>query len=336
MSMENKKRLEFDETHKIILWSKGNQPVRWMAKSLGRHRSTIYRLRQRYYELIGEQPELGNGDSFKIARTLYELAKDRHSKASSQRMRLGSEEIQKFVEAELRHGRSVVTIAGRLPHKFTDDSISAEAIYQWINAQRPDLKCHLSHAGKYQRRRTGKKKRKARPVYEPKKSIEIRPEEANNRSRIGDFELDAILSCRGSKSALQVLVDRHARKVFLKKVPCLEAEVYRDALIEQLKKVPIRFHTCTSDNGVEHAAFKDIETLYQVEWFFCHPYCASERGTVENRNRFIRKYFPKGTNFDDIPDDYIQWLEDYINNYPLGVLDYFTPNEVWERNLLAA
>ena len=336
MSMENVSKLSFDEMHFIVLWNRQEYPVILIARTLGRHRSSIYRFNNNYEALIKEHPDLRNEDSFVVSRLLYDLALERRSKASSLRMRLKNEVIQKYVEEWLKKGRSVLTIAGRISLDIAGARISHEAIYQWVNEEKPELKSYLPLAGKYQRRRVSKRTRQPRPVYEPKKSIEARPEEANNRSRIGDYELDAIVSCRGSKSALQVLVDRRLRKVFLKKVPCLEAEIYKEALIEQLKKAPHSFHTITSDNGVEHAEFHAIESKYNIQWFFCHPYCASERGTVENRNRFIRKYFPKGTNFDDIPDEFVQWVEDYINNYPLGVLGFRTPNEAWEQSLLAA
>jgi IS30 family transposase len=70
--------------------------------------------------------------------------------------------------------------------------------------------------------------------------------------------------------------------------------------------------------------------------FFCHPYCASERGTVENRNRVLRRFLPKGTDLDDISEEFLEWVEDYFNNRPMKVLGFKTPNQVWEEELLLA
>ncbi len=327
MSMKRKK-LSFEERLRVIRWNRLGHSASWISKSLGRHRSTVYHLLERMKELKARDSSLQHEESFVISRRLHEEARKRHSEASSRRMRLKSQEIRVYVEWGLKRYWSVQAIAGRLRIDIPGAKISYEAIYQWINTERPDLKGYLPVAGKSRRRRrAGRTHRKLIRPQAPKKSIEIRPEIATSRKRIGDYELDAILSCRGSKSALQVLVDRRTRKVFLGKVSSLEAFGYAKTLCCRIHRDALVVHSITSDNGSEHADFSQIESCLNIEWFFSHPYCASERGTVENRNRAIRKFFPKGTSFDDIPDEYIQWVEDYINDYPLEVLNFLTPNE---------
>lgn len=54
---------------------------------------------------------------------------------------------------------------------------------------------------------------------------------------------------------------------------------------------------------------------------------------VENINGLIRRWFPKGTNFDFVSDEEIQKVEDWINNREFEVLNWLTPNKVYE-NLL--
>ena len=56
-------------------------------------------------------------------------------------------------------------------------------------------------------------------------------------------------------------------------------------------------------------------------------------GTVENANRKPRRFLPKGTDFDGIPADFIEWMEDYFNNMPMKVHGFKTPNEVWNQHL---
>lgn len=58
--------------------------------------------------------------------------------------------------------------------------------------------------------------------------------------------------------------------------------------------------------------------------------------TVENRNRALRRFFPKGTDFGDLPKDYVEWAEDYWNNMPMKVLGFKTPNQVWKEGLKKA
>ena len=53
-----------------------------------------------------------------------------------------------------------------------------------------------------------------------------------------------------------------------------------------------------------------------------------KKGTVENINGLIRRFFPKGTNFDTITDEDIIKMENWINNLPMKVLGFKTPNEM--------
>ena len=62
--------------------------------------------------------------------------------------------------------------------------------------------------------------------------------------------------------------------------------------------------------------------------YFCKPYHAWEKGTVENINGLIRRFFPKGTDFDTITDEDIIKMENWINNLPMKILGFKTPNEM--------
>lgn len=48
--------------------------------------------------------------------------------------------------------------------------------------------------------------------------------------------------------------------------------------------------------------------------YYAHPYRSGERGSNENANRLIRRFIPKGTVITDISEEYIQQIEDWINN----------------------
>jgi IS30 family transposase len=251
-------------------------------------------------------------------------------------MRLKSPEIRNYVELHLRLAHwSPEVIAGRL--RRLGYRISAEAIYQYINIESPELKSSLLIAGRYRRRRIAGKRHRAHPkAASPKRSIEVLPQAARERSEIGHFELDAMHGKRGG-TVMQVKVDRCARKLFLDRATSLESKPYADLMIGRvLRDIPEGIlKTILQDNGPEHAEHARIDAALGVLSHFCHPYCASERGTVENRNKALRRFFPKGQDLDQIPQDFIQWVEDYFNNMPMKVLAFKTPNEVWSEKLAA-
>lgn len=58
--------------------------------------------------------------------------------------------------------------------------------------------------------------------------------------------------------------------------------------------------------------------------YYCHPHAPHERGSNENMNRIIRRFFPKGTNFDEVPISEIRRAEEWMNNYPREVLGWQT------------
>ena len=52
-----------------------------------------------------------------------------------------------------------------------------------------------------------------------------------------------------------------------------------------------------------------------------------ERGANENTNGLIRQYIPIGTDFSEITDEFVSWVENKLNNRPRKRLGYLTPNE---------
>mgnify|MGYP006286827409 CR=1 FL=1 len=273
-------------------------------------------------------------DYYTQAQKAQEAAHQRRVAASKKKMRLKSESIQHYTELHLREAQwSPEIIAGKLT--LLGYPISAEAIYQWINTERPDLKSCLLIAGRSRRRRRAHKghRRRIQPAA-PKRSIELYSVEGRTRSEIGHFELDAMHGRRGGL-VVQNKVDRKSRKMFLDFASSLESKPYGDLCIERLSRdIPKGvLKSILQDNGAEHADHARIDRTLGVHSFFCHPQCASERGTVENRNKSLRRFLPKGENFDGIPNDYLEWVEDYFNNMPMKVLGFKTPNQVWNEEI---
>ena len=68
------------------------------------------------------------------------------------------------------------------------------------------------------------------------------------------------------------------------------------------------FKTITVDNGSEFMDYEGMMTSKETgerrtQVFYCHPYRSNERGTNENQNRMFRRFFPKGTDLDAVPDE---------------------------------
>lgn len=187
-----------------------------------------------------------------------------------------------------------------------------------------------------------KDKNKEKRVCEkvpPEKSIDYRPEEANTREEYGHWEGDLVIGIKKRGAVLFTLTERKTREEIIVKIPGKKAEYVAEALdlIERrYKKIfYTKFKTITFDNGGEFRNWKSLEKSYdnrrktaRTQVYYAHPYRSGERGSNENANRLIRRFIPKGIDITPISEEYIQKIEDWINNYPRAMFNYKSTNEI--------
>ena len=185
-------------------------------------------------------------------------------------------------------------------------------------------------------------------------SIEKRPIEVLSRKEFGHWEMDSVEGSReNSKKSLLVLSERKTRKelIFINENMTSYQVVDKINILEKslgkyFNKV---FRSITMDNGTEFAdvigisksilnkSVQSLDTPYKirVKLYYCHPSTPQERGTNENINKMIRKYIPKGTNFDNESIEKIKYIQEEINNYPRKIFDYNTSNDMFIKELNA-
>lgn len=178
------------------------------------------------------------------------------------------------------------------------------------------------------------------------RSIEERPASILDREEYGHWEMDTVVSAQNTgKSCLLVLSERMGREEIMLKIRNKKSSTVVRALNRLEKQYGSKafrekFKTITCDNGVEFLDAKGIEKSIYIKQlrttvYYCHPYSSYERGTNENINRMIRRFFPKGTNFDDITSKQVAMVEAWINNYPRKILGGLSSNMYREQLGLA-
>ena len=233
------------------------------------------------------------------------------------------------VDAQLRQDWSPEQVSSRLKKRGCK-SVSHEWIYQHILADKRsggDLYRHL-RCQKQRRKRYGHYDR--RGTLPNRVSIDKRPEIANNRQRLGDWELDTVVGKR-HQQAIVTLTERKSRLALIRKVDQRTAQAVKDAILVLLQPLAAYTHTLTSDNGKEFALHQQIAEQLHAVFFFAHPYSAWERGANENMNGLLRQYFPKKLNFKTITDDQITFAMNRLNNRPRKTLAFRTPFEVFSE-----
>jgi IS30 family transposase len=286
---------------------------------------------------------------------------DRHTKygrryvpchAHSESIRVGVRQRRKsalknptvflYVRTSLRKELwSPETISGRLPIDHPGESICLETIYRYIylnpRTKRDKLWKYLEL---HRRKRMKKNGRKVKEYSKLTEAIPIqeRPEIINNRLEPGHWETDNLEGKRSDKSAISVTVERVMRKTKLSKLSSHTAQVKTKAVIQNLnqeRKInDIFVKSITFDRGPENSGYKEIGEKLKVQTYACNPYHSWEKGTVENMNKRIRRFIPKGISVEEITQDYLTLLEDKLNNTPRKVLNYLTPNEFQKKLLM--
>ena len=163
-------------------------------------------------------------------------------------------------------------------------------------------------------------------------SIEERPEEINSRTTFGHWEIDTIVGRKGSSAVLLSLDERTKLHRHLVKIPSRSCEAVGDALQkiaeyygENFEKV---FKSVTCDNGSE---FVDLGRYLpkSTKVYYAHPYSAYERGINEKQNSLVRRFFPKGTSFDNVSDEQVAFVESWINRLPRKIFHYRSSDDLF-------
>ena len=251
------------------------------------------------------------------------LARRRH-KAKATKM---TPAVVARVEALIGQDWSPEQVAGRL-HREEGVRISIERIYQHRRADRQaggTLWSHLRHSRKKRKKRYGKPD--ARGQIKDRVSIEVRPAIVDEKSRIGDWEIDLVIGAK-HRGALLTLVERRSRYTLLGKVRSKQADEVAAQAIALLQPHQDHTFTVTADNGKEFAAHQTIAQAVGAAVYFAHPYHSWERGLNENTNGLIRQYAPKGESLEHLTQQEVDYIRNQLHHRPRKCLDFQTPHEV--------
>ncbi len=211
-------------------------------------------------------------------------------------------------------------ISGHL--KLENVQISKERIYQEIR-KNPDLAQYCHHKMKYRHHQEKAYKTAGKSMIPDRVSIHERPGEADGK-RFGDWEMDLVIGS-GQKSAVLTVVERSQNMFMQCKLPSKKPEVVEKAVIRLLLPFKQYVHTITTDNGIEFRNHRAICKALDCTVYFADPYCSGQKGAVENMNKILREYFPKGTDFREVSQAQLDRVQYQINERPRKKLGYSTP-----------
>lgn len=235
--------------------------------------------------------------------------------------------LQDFIERELLRQQSPAAVAGRLATGLDGlPFVSRPTIERFIrSAYGRQLEYQLKVLKATQRRK-GRKKRPPVEGLGIRKGIDGRPEIITNRERVGDLEADFVVSGKTGSGYLLTTADRKIRYGFIRQVLPVNIVNMEQAFLD-VKAAFSELASVTTDNDVLFRQHERLEDLLGVPIYFCDPYSSWQKGTIENYNRQIRKYIPKGADISQYSHEYLQFVEQRLNSRFMSVLGYKTPAE---------
>lgn len=165
--------------------------------------------------------------------------------------------------------------------------------------------------------------------FEDAINIKERCEEANNRSEIGHWEIDSVVS-RKSKSRLGTFVDRKSRFVLITLLANGMAEEFNYGATKKFLHISKnKRKTFTCDNGSEFAEHIELGQILELKTYFTDKHAPWQKPTNENTNGLIREFYPKKFDFSTITQEDADKVAELINNRPRKCLGWRTALEVF-------
>lgn len=327
METKHHTKLTAQERDGIAVLLASGHSIRAIARDLHRSPSTISEevrnnsFEGKYYVSIHAQALV---DKRKL------LARRRHP--------LKNKRIFSWVIGKLMRGWSPEIIAGSLNKKYKRTIICTETIYAFIYSNRPeakrlDLWQYLPRGKKKRRKQKGRRVQKHQ--IPGRISIHERPAQVEQRKEARHWEGDT-MEGQGHKDSVFVNQERVSRKLLLTKISHINSFEVSRAQRRLFKRLPEHLRkTATFDNGKENTQHQTLHTL-GITTYFCDTYSAWQKGGVENAIGIIRRYLPKGANLTHLTRQELKEIQEEINNRPRKILQYSTPNEIFNLRLRCA
>ena len=312
------KHISLEEREKIFAWREARVSMRMIAKRLGRNVGSISREIEK---------------NTKYGKEYLPCYAERRAKRVGEKQRykapLKEPLVFLYVREHLKkpYCWSPEKIAGRLPIDHPGHTIDRETIYRYIYGRKQATMKLWTLLRRHRRKRMRKDGRKVKGYTKLATAIHIkdRPQEINERKTLGHWETDNMEGKRSDKTAVSVTVERVTRITRLRKLENHKAATKTAVLIPQL--TADNGKTVTMDRGPENSDYETIGREAKVLIYGCEPYHSWEKGTVENTVGRVRWFVPKGSSVDGVSQKKLDEIEDWMNNTPMKILGFLTPNE---------
>lgn len=299
LQMTEYKHFSYEERVILSLSCKKGISRRQIAKILNRSPSSISREIKRNSEVITGEYNPDKADDKAFTRQI--------SKAKLSQ----NEALRAYVFQGLEQAWSPEAISGSMRANKFPFYACPQTIYEYLQ----------SHTQRHLLPKKGKRYRyrlkHPSEIFNDAVSIHKRPKTIDNRRRYGDWEGDLIVSRKGIKSNITVLIERKSRFVMSIKNENKSPISVLSGISELIKELPAKARrSITLDRGKEFMMPIYFERSLGIKAYYCDGHSPWQKGGVENMNARIRRFLPKRANLDYVSEDYLEKMIEIINTNP--------------------
>ncbi|TDQ60451.1 IS30 family transposase [Maritalea mobilis] len=323
-------QLTLEERRKIERWRHARVSVDEIAKTLNRHRSTIFRELRRNYFSDPELPDVRG--YFAVA------AQTRSSNRRTQQQKLiRFPDLCRRIVEKIKIGWTPEQIANRMIYEDVQPRVYQETIYRYIYSETGIEQELWWYLPLHRKSRLPRKARKKLPSkFHRDISILFRPEAVAHRRQFGHWEGDLMLFKQHFGQAnITSLVERVSRFTVLLRNSSKHTNPVMKKIASAIGTLPfIARRSITFDRGTEFVSWPHLHSEIGTQAWFCDPSAPWQKGTVENTNRRIRRWLPRQINLKAITDHELKIICDRLNQTPRKCLGWKTPAEVFKEKIL--
>jgi IS30 family transposase len=306
-----------------------HQTQKDIARILGVAQSTISREINRNRRKIKIRGATKNGDYESSVAHHKAYVRRKYAKYQGKKIN-DNQSLENYIVDGLKKHWSPDEISGRMKYEQQLFYASKTAIYEWLYSSYGQKHCFYLYSKRFKPRKQNKGKKIKKTTIPNRISWKLRSEGAKNKTEYGHWQGDTVVSGKktGSKVALSVIYEQKGKFVDVRRILNLKPTTNKNAIndMKQDKKVK----SFLFDNGLENREYQKLN----VPTYFCDAYSSWQKPGVENVNKILRWFFPKGCDINNYSEEYVKMVVDIINRKPRKSLGYKTAIEVMQENHL--
>lgn len=315
-----------------FMYNKEKRTQREIAKILNKHYNTIYNeIKRGTIKLLDRNLKEYDIYCADVGQRKYIEANAR--KGANNKVACDSEYLL-FIRDKVKQHYSFYSANELAKQEGFNTRVCLTTLYNYFNKHFIKLK---KSDMPYNKIKKVKQEKETKRVYQyGKRSIDERGN-LQQRDIYGHWEMDTVQGQKKKKGCILVLSERKTRQELLFKLDNKQCASVWNTLQDNWDKLKHHIKTITCDNGVEFSTNCELSNNELIEFvrtnlYYCHPYRSGERGTNENQNKLIRRFYPKGTDLAKVTQEELNKIQDFINNMPRKIFNGLSSNEYIKQN----